>query len=59
MDLAAQIVTFHGDAERVFSFEITPDVKEKLLSGLDAIGLTLTHEADIAAFEAKHDVQMV
>ena len=59
VDLAAQIVTFHGDAERVFSFEITPDVKEKLLSGLDAIGLTLTHEADIAAFEAKHDVQMV
>ena len=59
VDLAAQSVTFHGDAERVFSFEITPDVKEKLLSGLDAIGLTLTHEADIAAFEAKHDVQMV
>ena len=39
-------------------FDVTPDVKEKLLSGLDAIGLTLAHEADIAAFEAKHDVQM-
>ena len=48
----------HGSQERVFKFDITPDVKEKLLSGLDAIGLTLTHEAEITAFEAKHDVQM-
>ena len=51
-------VTVHGAEERVFTFDITPDVKEKLLSGLDAIGLTLAHEAEIAAFEAKHDVQM-
>ncbi|HPY62913.1 MAG TPA: 3-isopropylmalate dehydratase small subunit, partial [Kiritimatiellia bacterium] len=59
VDLAAQTVIVHADPDRVFPFEITPDVKEKLLSGLDAIGLTLTHEADITAFEAKHDVQMV
>jgi len=58
VDLAAQTVTVHGAEERVFHFDITPDVKEKLLSGLDAIGLTLSHEAEIAAFEAKHDVQM-
>ena len=58
VDLAAQTVTVHGTQERVFRFDITPDVKEKLLSGLDAIGLTLAHEAEIAAFEARHDVQM-
>ena len=58
VDLAAQTVAVHGAEERVFTFDITPDVKEKLLSGLDAIGLTLAHEAEIAAFEAKHDVQM-
>ena len=28
-----------------------------LLNGLDDIGLTLQHEAAIAAFEAKHPVQ--
>jgi 3-isopropylmalate/(R)-2-methylmalate dehydratase small subunit len=59
VDLAAQTVTVRGAEERTFKFEITSDVKEKMLSGLDAIGLTLVHEADIAAFEAKHDVQMV
>lgn len=58
VDLAAQTVAVHGAEERVFRFDITPDVKEKLLNGLDAIGLTLRHEAEIAAFEAKHDVQM-
>ena len=58
VDLAGQTVAVHGAEERVFRFDITPDVKEKLLNGLDAIGLTLRHEAEIAAFEAKHDVQM-
>ncbi len=58
VDLPAQTVTVRGKEERVFHFDITSDVKEKLLSGLDAIGLTLVHEADITAFEAKHDVQM-
>jgi 3-isopropylmalate/(R)-2-methylmalate dehydratase small subunit len=58
VDLEAQTVTVRGAEERVFRFDITPDVKEKLLSGLDAIGLTLQHEADITAFEATHDVQM-
>ena len=58
VDLAAQTVVVQGAEERVFRFDITPDVKEKLLNGLDAIGLTLRHEAEIAVFEAKHDVQM-
>jgi 3-isopropylmalate/(R)-2-methylmalate dehydratase small subunit len=58
VDLAAQTVTVLGAEERVFRFDITSDVKDKLLSGLDAIGLTLSHEAEITAFEATHDVQM-
>ena len=56
VDLAAQTVTVHGSQACVFHFDITSDVKEKLLNGLDAIGLTLSHEAEIAAFEAKRDV---
>lgn len=32
-------------------FELDPFLKERLLNGWDQIGLTLRHEADIAAFE--------
>ncbi len=56
VDLEAQTVTVRGAGR--FRFDITPDVKEKLLSGLDAIGLTTQHEAEITAFEATHDVQI-
>lgn len=59
VNLAAQTVTIHGAEQRAFPFDITPDVKDKLLSGLDAIGLTMTHEAAITAFETTHDVQML
>ena len=50
IDLAAQTVAFGG---RVVRFDIDPDIKDRLLGGLDDIGITLTHEADIAAFEAR------
>lgn len=51
VDLAAQTVT---TAEaKSFSFDIDPFRKECLLNGLDAIGLTLQHESDIAAYEAR------
>ena len=36
-------------------FEIDPFRKYCLLNGLDDIGLTLRHEADLDKFEAKHD----
>jgi 3-isopropylmalate/(R)-2-methylmalate dehydratase small subunit len=36
-----------------FAFEIDPFVRHCLLNGLDSIGLTLQHEADIDAFEAR------
>lgn len=39
--------------ELTFSFEIDEFRRYCLLNGLDAIGLTLQHEASISAFEAK------
>ena len=36
-------------------FEIDPFRKYCLLNGLDDIGLTLRHESELDAFEAKHD----
>jgi len=35
------------------TFEVDPFVRERLLKGLDDIGLTLAHEGEIAAFEEK------
>jgi 3-isopropylmalate/(R)-2-methylmalate dehydratase small subunit len=35
-------------------FEIDDITRHRLLEGLDDIGLTLLHEADIAAYEARH-----
>jgi 3-isopropylmalate/(R)-2-methylmalate dehydratase small subunit len=53
INLEAQTVTdeqgFNGH------FEIDPFRKYCLLNGLDDIGLTLRHEADLDRFEAKHD----
>jgi 3-isopropylmalate/(R)-2-methylmalate dehydratase small subunit len=42
-----------------FSFTIDPFRKNCLLKGLDDIGLTLEHEADIAAYEKNHRVRVV
>lgn len=43
---------------REFSFDIDPAVKEKLLLGMDDISETLQYEAEISAFEARHDTQL-
>jgi 3-isopropylmalate/(R)-2-methylmalate dehydratase small subunit len=45
-----QIVTPDGG---VISFDIDPFLKERLLNGWDQIGLTLRHEAKIAAYEKR------
>ena len=59
VDLEEQRLVLHLDeAEQAFHFDIDPGVKEHLVRGLDEIGLSLQHEASIAAFEKKHDVQM-
>jgi 3-isopropylmalate/(R)-2-methylmalate dehydratase small subunit len=59
VDLDHQRVTLHTAEEISFHFEVDPAVKERLIHGLDDIGLTLTHEADLRAFEARHDPQRV
>jgi 3-isopropylmalate/(R)-2-methylmalate dehydratase small subunit len=50
IDLTAQTVT-HG-AEFEARFDLDPFTKHCLLNGLDDIGLTLQHAADIDAYEA-------
>ncbi len=57
VDLEHQRVTIHLPEEVSFHFEIAPAVKDHLIRGLDEIGLTLQHEAEIGAFEARHHTQ--
>ena len=54
VDLEAQTVTSPSGA--VFSFDIDPKKKAKMLKGLDAIGETLMHAADIDVFEMKQAI---
>jgi 3-isopropylmalate/(R)-2-methylmalate dehydratase small subunit len=51
VDLEQQVVT--DDKGLRYGFTIDPFRRECLLKGLDDIGLTLLHEADISAFEKK------
>ncbi|HXY79345.1 MAG TPA: 3-isopropylmalate dehydratase small subunit, partial [Candidatus Bathyarchaeia archaeon] len=52
VDLEQQVVT--DDKGLRYSFTVDPFRRECLLKGLDDIGLTLVHEAEISAFEKKH-----
>jgi 3-isopropylmalate/(R)-2-methylmalate dehydratase small subunit len=51
VDLETQIVTTPGTQR--FRFDIDPFRKQRLLEGLDEIGLTLKHADEIRAYEAK------
>jgi 3-isopropylmalate/(R)-2-methylmalate dehydratase small subunit len=51
VDLESQTVS--DSSGHAFTFEIDPFVRHCLLNGLDSIGLTLQHQADIDAFEAR------
>jgi 3-isopropylmalate/(R)-2-methylmalate dehydratase small subunit len=53
VNLEAQTVT--DDQGFSAKFEIDPFRKECLLNGWDDIGLTLRHEKDLDAYEAKHN----
>jgi 3-isopropylmalate/(R)-2-methylmalate dehydratase small subunit len=53
VDLEAQRVT--SGAGRVYAFELDPFDRERLLEGLDEIGLTLRHEREIDEYEATHE----
>lgn len=48
IDLEAQLVSFGG---RVVHFDIDPDVKHRLLNGLDDVAVTLADSSDIDAYE--------
>ncbi len=52
VDLEKQTITVPDGKE--ISFEVDPFRKHCLLNGLDDIGLTLQHVAEISAFEARH-----
>ncbi len=58
INLDEQRVTLHTAEEISFHFEVDSAVKERLVRGLDDIGLTLKHEAAIKNFEAHHDTQL-
>ena len=51
VDLEQQTITA---ASEVFAFPFDPGVRHRLLNGLDDIGLSLQHEAEIDAYEAAH-----
>jgi 3-isopropylmalate/(R)-2-methylmalate dehydratase small subunit len=52
VDLAAQEVRWPGGTA---SFEIEPDIRHRLLNGLDDIGLTLAQEDAIAVYESERE----
>lgn len=58
VDLEEQRVVIHLPEEVSFHFEIDAAVKERLIHGLDDIGLTLKQEAAIRSFEASHNAQL-
>ncbi len=56
VDLETQCVT--GPDGTVHRFDIDPNHKERLLQGLDDIGLVMQYEKDIAAFEQRYHAEM-
>ncbi|HET9101820.1 MAG TPA: 3-isopropylmalate dehydratase small subunit [Solirubrobacteraceae bacterium] len=56
VDLAAQRVRWEGgDGVHEASFEIDPEIKHRLLNGLDDIALTLAQDDAIGAYESRRD----
>ena len=52
VDLAAQTIT--TPSGQAYKFDVDAFRKHCLLNGLDDIGLTMQHQGEIKAFEAKH-----
>ena len=57
-DVEEQRIVLHLAEEMAFHFDIDSAVKERLIHGLDDIGLTLKNEEALRAFEARHDAQL-
>ena len=54
IDLTALELTIHGKEPLVYPFTMEESAREQLIKGVDEISMTLEHEADITAFEARH-----
>jgi len=59
VDLDEQRIVIHLDEEVAFGFDVDAAVKHALIHGLDDIGLTLEHEAEIARYEERHALHVV
>ena len=57
-NLDEERLTLHLPEEVSFHFDIDPAVKERLIHGLDDIGITLKHERELKEFESRHDPQI-
>ena len=57
-DVNEQRFVLHLPEEISFHFDLDPAVKERLIHGLDDIGLTLKNIGAIAAYESKNHSQM-
>ena len=57
VDLESQTVSILLNPGPCYHFEIDPAVKNRLIHGLDDIGLTLQYESAIGIFEKQHDAQ--
>ena len=56
VDLPNQTVRCSGGT---FSFEIAPAIKNQLLQGLDLVGMTLAHEAEIGDYESRQPAYLI
>jgi 3-isopropylmalate/(R)-2-methylmalate dehydratase small subunit len=56
VDLEQQLVLAPGG--EAFHFPFDPSQRHRLLNGLDDIGISLAHEADIAAYEESHPARV-
>lgn len=57
-DVEKQTFTLHTHPEKSYRFDLDSAIKERLLNGLDDIGLSLKKESDITKFEQSHDTQI-
>jgi 3-isopropylmalate/(R)-2-methylmalate dehydratase small subunit len=57
VDLRAQEVRYPGEGGVLVSvpFEIDPEIRHRLLEGLDDVGITLKHDREIADYEATRE----
>lgn len=58
IDLKAQTILVNGKTSKQYAFNIDQATKDRLLEGLDDIGLVERYKNDIDLFEKNHNVQM-